>query len=66
MARGKKEFEVFELCVEYVEQQIKGHEHLATSMRSGAYRHGTDFEQVRKVYEVELRDTLLRLMERSA
>ena len=65
-AQGKREFEIFELCVEYVEQQIEGDENLATSMRSGAYRHGTDFEQVRKVYEVELRDSLLRMMEESA
>ena len=65
-AQGKKEFEIFELCVEYVELQIESHEQLATSMRSGAYRHGIDFEQIRKVYEVELRDALLRLMERPA
>ena len=55
---GKPEFEVFETCVEYVKTQLNDPA-FARTIRAVAYEHGTEPEQVQKVYEVELRDRLL-------
>lgn len=51
---GKQEFEVFETCVAYVAEQIEKDEVLQRNIRKAAYELGTEAEQVRKVYEVEL------------
>ena len=59
-ACGKQPFEIFELCLDHVERRFAEDEALQRTMRAGAYEHGTEVEQVRKVYEVELRDELLR------
>ncbi len=61
-ATGKLEWEVFELCVSYVEAQMTQDKNLEKAIRAGAYEHGTDIEQVRKVFEVELRDSILALL----
>ena len=58
---GKQEFEVFEMCVAYVAEQIEKDESLQRNIRKAAYELGTEAEQIRKVYEVELRDRLLSL-----
>ena len=58
---GKQEFEVFEMCVAYVAEQIEKDESLQRNIRKVAYEIGTEAEQVRKVYEVELRDRILLL-----
>ena len=58
----KEEFEIFDLCIEYVGKQIEESPDFAKTMRANAYQIGTDFENVRKVYEVELRDAILRLL----
>ena len=58
---GKPEFEVFEVCVSYVEKQFDKDAEFQREVRAGAYEHGTDADQVKKVYEVELRDRLLQL-----
>ena len=60
-ASGKQEFEVFEMCVAYVAEQIEKDESLHRNIRKVAYQLGTEAEQIRKVYEVELRDRLLSL-----
>lgn len=57
---GKQPFEISELCAEHVERRFAEDDSLQRTMRAGAYEHGTEVEQVRKVYEVELRDELLR------
>ncbi len=59
---GKQEFEVFETCVAYVAEQFEKDEALQRNIRKAAYELGTETEQVRKVYEVELRDRLLSLV----
>ncbi|MYE00694.1 MAG: hypothetical protein F4Y03_05360 [Alphaproteobacteria bacterium] len=58
---GKQPFEIFELRLDHVNQRFAEDEALQRTIRAGAYEHGTEVEQVRKVYEVELRDELLRL-----
>ncbi len=60
-ASGKEEFEVFELCVEYVGERLENDTGLDRKVREAAYEHGAEREQVRKVYEVELRDRVLAL-----
>jgi len=61
-ATGKPEWEVFELCVSHVKAQMTQDETLKTTIQAGAYEHGTDIEQVQKVFEVELRDRILALL----
>ena len=58
-AEGKAEFEIFDLCVDYVAQLIETDQEMFREMRSGAYQHGIGMEQVQRVYEIELRDALL-------
>ena len=58
-AKGKEEFELFDLCVAYIEGRFKDDPDFARTVRATAYQHGTDAEQVLKVYQVELRDRLL-------
>ena len=60
-ATGKEEFDVFEICVAYVQQQSDDDPEFERGIRAGAYQHGTEPDQVKKVYEVELRDRLLEL-----
>ncbi len=58
-ASGKQEFEVFEMCVAYVAEQFDRDESLQRKSRAAAYDLGIETEQIRKVYEVELRDRIL-------
>ena len=59
LVSGKQEFEIFELCKEYVSGQFQEDSDFKIKIRKGAYEIGTDVEQVKKVYEVELRNALL-------
>ena len=63
-ASGMPEFEVFEICVNYILQQFENDSEFGRTIRAGAYEHGTEPGQVRKVFEVELRDRLLELLTR--
>lgn len=58
-AAGKEEFEVFELCVSYVERLYQEDSEFERTVRSTAYERGIEPEQILKVYQVELRDRLL-------
>ena len=58
-AREKEEFDVFELCRDYVARQVEEDETLQRVMRKVAYDLSSEVEQIRKVYEVELRDCVL-------
>ena len=60
-ATGKPEFEVYEMCVWHFMQQLDDDPMLVRTIRSAAYDHGTNEDEVRKVYEVELRDRVLAL-----
>ncbi len=59
-AADKEEFEVFDLCVSYVEDQYGTDPEFQRTVKATAYQHGIEPEQVLKVYQVELRDRLLR------
>ena len=62
-ASEKQEFEIFEICVEYVGDQFDNDLNFNRNFRKGAYEVGTDVEQVKKVYAVELRDALLAVLD---
>ena len=55
----KQEFEIFELCKEYVPGQFQEDSDFQRKIRKGAYEIDTNVEHEKMVYEVELRDTLL-------
>lgn len=57
-----EEFEVFDRCVEYVGEAFESDSDLRRTVRATAYEHGSDSEQVLKVYQVELRDRVLALI----
>lgn len=61
-AHGKEEFEIFDLCVDYVRQQFQEDADLQRAVRAGAYEYGANEREVLKVYEVELRDAVLGLV----
>ena len=58
-ASGKEEFEIFELCVKYVKKQHAGDKSLRKTIASKAYEHGVGEDQIRRIFEIELRDKLL-------
>ena len=58
-AAGKEEFDVFELCVSYVDNLFAHDADFQRIVRATAYQHGIEPEQVLRVYQVELRDRLL-------
>ena len=60
-ARGKPEFEVFDICVRHVTSKFENDMEFNAVVRRGAYEHGTSPQAVMKVYHVELRDAVLRL-----
>ena len=60
-ALDKEEFEVFEICVAYIRQLLESDAEFDRTVRFGAYQHGTETDQVKKVFEVELRDKVLEL-----
>ena len=56
---GKQPFEIFEECKIFVETKFDEDEKLQLEVLKGAYEHGTEIDQIKKVYQVELRDQLL-------
>lgn len=55
----KQPFEIFEECKIFVETKFDEDEKLQLEVRKGAYEHGMEIDQIKKVYQVELRDQLL-------
>ena len=58
-ARGKEEFEIFELCVSFISEKFEKDPEFEKSVKANAYQIGTSEENVLKVYQVVLRDQLL-------
>jgi len=58
---GKEEFEIFDLCTSYVNKCYENDVDLFRKVRSSAYEHGIDEEQVLMVYRLELRDYILNI-----
>ena len=61
-ARGLPEFELFAMCAQHVRKRMDDDAEFQAHISAGAYNHGTDIEQIRRVYEVMLRDALLRFI----
>lgn len=57
-----KEFEIYELCKDYVKHEFVPNEEILSQMREVAYEHGIDVVGVYSVFSVELRDELLKLI----
>ena len=57
---GKEEFEVFDICVSYVDGLFETDADFQRTVKATAYQHGTEAGNVLKVYQVELRDVLLQ------
>ena len=62
-ASGKQGFEIFEICVKYIESLVDEDPNFDGKIRKGAYEGGVDDKQLRKVHEVELRDAALSLLD---
>jgi len=61
-AHGKAEFEIFEICTEYISKTFEKEDDFNAIVRKGAYDCGTSTIDVMKVYQVELRDAVLKLI----
>ncbi len=60
---GKEEFEIFEICVEHISEKYNNDPDFQKVVRANAYQHGTDIENVLKVQQVRLRDSILEKLE---
>ncbi len=56
---GKEEFEIFEACVEYIENIVTVDKELERKINATAYDKGTEKEQILMIYRIELRDQIL-------
>jgi len=65
-ARGKEEYEIFALCVNYVENKFGNDKELTHTVNVAAYGNGTETEQVLMVYRIELRDCILARLRESS
>ena len=61
-ARGQQQFEMFEECEKYIQEQMVKDQNLKRSISKGAYDHGVGEEAVQRVYAVVLRDALMELL----
>ena len=61
-ARGMQEHEVYDLCMDHVQSRTDEEKTLRDAIRASAYQHGIDVAQVQRVYVIELRDALLKLL----
>ncbi len=59
ITRGMEEFEVFEECVAYVRELEDSDDDFRRRMAATAYNFGTETDQIRRIYQIELRDRLL-------
>ena len=56
---SKEEFEIFEECLAYVVDLEEKDSNFKRIIASTAYNHGIDDDQIRKIYQIELRDRIL-------
>ncbi|MCY4261655.1 MAG: hypothetical protein OXC91_15535 [Rhodobacteraceae bacterium] len=59
ITKGKEEFEIFEECVAYVRDLEESDDIFKRMISSAAYNFGTEPDQIRKIYQIELRDCIL-------
>ena len=60
-AKEKEEFEIYEICTEYV-QVLNDDDSMKRTVAAYAYEHGSDSDSVLTILMVVLRDELLRLV----
>ena len=60
--KSKEEFEIYEACIDYVSSKFADDSEFKRSVKENAYKIGTDSDNVLAVYQVELRDQVLRLL----
>ena len=60
-ASGKREFEIFEMCVEHASGQFDEDSKFQRTIREGAYEQSMELGNVKRICAVELRDALLGL-----
>ncbi len=58
-AKDKEEFEIFNICSDYVNEKFENDEGFSRTVQSAAYDYGTESEQVLMTYRIELRDSVL-------
>lgn len=63
---GKREFEIYDFCVTYVNEEFNPTKEQEDRLRESAYKHGIDREKVLSVLVVELRDCLLEHVDLNA
>ncbi len=58
-AKGKEEFEIFEICKEHVNLCFTEIAEFARTVKSTSYNYGIEDDQVLIVYQIELRDYVI-------
>ena len=61
-AKDKEEFEIFNMCFDHVKHCFDENEEFNRKIQSIAYEYGTEIEEILKVYQVELRDQILVIL----
>jgi len=59
VAKGKEEFEVYDVCMEYVDNEYRGNPEFERSVRAISYEHWISDIDMLKMYSVVLRDAVL-------
>ena len=61
--QDKKPFEIQEFCFKFVKgAEFKPTEETSNAIRESAYNHGTKIDDIKDVFVVELRDSILKLL----
>ena len=61
--KGEEEFEIYDLCIDHISKKFTINPEFTKIVKSGAYQLGTDPETVLKVFNVVLRDAVIKLSE---
>ena len=61
-SRGKEEFEIYEACIDRVSAEFAKDAEFTRTVKSVAYKMGTSSSNVLPVYQIELRDQILKLL----
>ena len=61
-SKGKEEFEIYEACIDHVSAEFAKDAEFTRTVKSVAYKVGTPSSNVLPVYQIELRDQILKLL----
>ena len=62
-SRDKEEFEIFDSCVDYVDDKFQSDQSFYKTIRSTAYNRSISNSSILKVFQVELRNHIIKLLE---